>query len=127
MIVGANLWPSLLKPGNPDSAWLEPGFSQNPVGSSGVGRREMEDREGSSTIQDPVGFSAVGGREVEDREGSSRVENPVGSSGVGERKMEDREESSRVEDPVNLLARVRWKTAEDLPGGEDLDRSSGER
>ena len=42
------------------------------------------------------------------------------------REREDRERSSRVEDPVDLLARVRWKTAEDLPGGEDLDRSSSE-
>ena len=26
--VGAQLWSSLLKPGNPDSSWLAPGFSQ---------------------------------------------------------------------------------------------------
>ena len=28
VIVGAKLWPSLLKPGNPDSTWLASGFSQ---------------------------------------------------------------------------------------------------
>ena len=59
----------------------------------------MEDREGSSRVEDPVGSSGVGGREMEDREESSRVEeDPVGSSGVGGREMEDREESFREED-----------------------------
>ena len=42
----------------------------------------MEDREGSSRVEDPVGSSGVGGREMEDREGSSRVTRM--SSGVRE-------------------------------------------
>ena len=48
----------------------------------------MEDREGSSRVEDPVGSSGVGGREMEDREESSWGEDLDRSSGEGE--MEDR-------------------------------------
>ena len=82
---------------------------------------------------------------MEDREGSSRVEDLCRSFGEGERwktakdlrrkktlwivlrqrEMEDREGPCRVEDPVDLLARGRWKAAKDLPGEEDICKSSG--